>query len=49
MSSTPDWMRRGEDASRPVRANPPLIGVIIWTIALVVVADLAIMLLHPFD
>jgi hypothetical protein len=48
MSSTPDWMRGGEDTSRPVRAGPPLGGVIIWTLALVVTANIAIVLLHLF-
>jgi hypothetical protein len=49
MSTTPDWMRGGDDQNRPVRAGPPLIGVVIWVVALVVVADLAIALLRPFD
>ena len=49
MSSTPDWMRGGETYERPVRAGLPLGAVLVWTLALAIVADGAMALLHYFS
>jgi hypothetical protein len=47
MSSTPDWMRgERQDDDRPLRAGVPLAGVVVWTLGLVVVADVAMTVLH---
>jgi hypothetical protein len=48
MSSTRDWMRGGEDQEREVRSGPPLIGIVIWTLGLVVLANGALALQHLF-
>jgi hypothetical protein len=38
---TRDWMRGGE-IERPIREGWPLRGVIVWTLGLVVVANIAL-------
>ena len=48
MSSTPDGMRGGESYERPVRAGVPLGAILVWTLALAIVADGAMALLHLF-
>jgi hypothetical protein len=49
MSSTPDWMRGGESYERPVRSGLPLGGILLWTLALAVIADGAMLFLRPFN
>jgi hypothetical protein len=46
--STPDWMRGAQDDDRPLRSGVPLIGVIVWALGLVVVADAAMAFMHLF-
>ena len=48
MSSTPDWMRGGESYERPVRAGVSLGAILVWTLALAIIADGAMALLHYF-
>ena len=46
MTSTPDWMRGGQDLKRPSRAGLPLGGIVAWTLVLVIVANLTLVLAH---
>ena len=39
MSTTRDWMHGGEDWNRqPERSGPPLVGVLLWALGLVITA-----------
>jgi len=42
---TRDWMRGGE-IDRPIREGPPLRGLVVWALGLVVVTNVAFVLIR---
>ncbi|HEX4199184.1 MAG TPA: hypothetical protein VHZ26_17240 [Caulobacteraceae bacterium] len=44
MTSTPDWMRGGQDLKQPSRPGLPLGGVVAWALVLVIVVNLTLVM-----
>jgi cell division protein FtsX len=44
MTSTPDWMRRGQDLKRPSRPGLPLGGIVAWALVMVIAISLILVM-----